>query len=221
MPEVISKDQRALNKALHQQNDNYGNRSDAAGLASRLGLAVQRMHEMNKCNSVLDYGTGKGKLVDRLRKELPDAINVSGYDPAVDKYSQRPNSSADILTCLDVLEHIEMSSIDAVLEDIKNLTNRFCYIVIDLQPAVKKLADGRNAHILLAPPDWWISKFSQLFSCVCTFPLYHKAGLPQKLVIACTNNNSSILDMYLFLIKLRIFEIELTGGVLQGMVKKE
>ena len=221
MAEVISEQQKALNKALHQQNDNFGNRSDAAGLATRLGLAIQRMHEMGKCNSVLDYGTGKGRLVDRLRKELPGKVKVTGYDPAIEKYSQRPKDAADILTCLDVLEHIEMSSIDAVLQDISKLTNRFCYIVIDLQPAVKKLADGRNAHILLAPSDWWITKFSHLFSCICAFPLHHKAGLPQKLVIACTNDNSSILDMYLFLIKLRIFDIELSGGVLQGLVEKE
>ena len=117
MAEVISEQQKALNKALHQQNDNFGNRSDAAGLATRLGLAIQRMHEMGKCNSVLDYGTGKGRLVDRLRKELPGKIKVTGYDPAIEKYSQRPKDAADILTCLDVLEHIEMSSIDAVLQD--------------------------------------------------------------------------------------------------------
>ena len=218
MAEVISEQQKALNKALHQQNDNFGNRSGYCWACNTFRDAIQRMHEMGKCNSVLDYGTGKGRLVDRLRKELPGKVKVTGYDPAIEKYSQRPKDAADILGCS---EHIEMSSIDAVLEDIKNLTNRFCYIVIDLQPAVKKLADGRNAHILLAPPDWWISKFSQLFSCVCTFPLYHKAGLPQKLVIACTNNNSSILDMYLFLIKLKIFDIELSGGVLQGLVEKE
>ena len=52
MAEVISEQQKALNKALHQQNDNFGNRSDAAGLATRLGLAIQRMHEMSKCNCI-------------------------------------------------------------------------------------------------------------------------------------------------------------------------
>ena len=36
MAEVISEQQKALNKALHQQNENFGNRSDAAGLATRL-----------------------------------------------------------------------------------------------------------------------------------------------------------------------------------------
>ena len=75
----------------------------------------------------------------------------------------KPDQPADILSCLDVLEHIELTSIDDVLQDINNLTRHFCYLVIDLQPAVKTLADGRNAHILLAPPDWWVSKIAAFY----------------------------------------------------------
>ena len=61
-----------------------------------------------------------------------------------------------------------MQSIDAVL-DVANLTKNFCYLVIDLQPTVKTLPDGRNAHILLAPCDWWITRVSQIFPCISAF----------------------------------------------------
>ena len=91
------------------------------------------------------------------------------------EFASKPEAPADILLCLDVLEHIEMSSIDAVLRDIHSLTRQFCYLVIDLQPAVKQLADGRNAHILLAPPEWWISRVAQLFTCQANFPIMHEA----------------------------------------------
>ena len=74
-----------------------------------------------------------------------------------------------------------MSSIDAVLADIKHLTNKFCYLVIDLQPAVKKLADGRNAHILLAPQDWWVMKLSQLFLALVHFRYITKQDYLKKL----------------------------------------
>ena len=121
------------------------------------------MNDFGACNSVLDYGTGKGKLVERLKRELPDSIKIMGYDPAVEEWKEKPNEPVDILVSLDVLEHIEMESIDAVLKDIARLTKNFCYLVIDLQPAIKKLADGRNAHILLAPPEWWVTRVSQLF----------------------------------------------------------
>ena len=220
MAEVISKQQRQLNAALHQHNNTFGNRADAAGLASKLPEALSRMHELGICTSMLDYGTGKGKLVQRLRAELPPTISVQGYDPAVAEFAQRPSEPVDILTCLDVLEHIEMASIDAVLREIHALTRQFCYLVIDLQPAVKTLADGRNAHILLAPPEWWTTRLAQLFPCITAFPIYHEAGLAQKLVIGAAHKPETLTLMYAFLIKLNVFGLRMQQGVLGGMVKR-
>ena len=220
MAEVISKQQRQLNAALHQHNNAFGNRDDAAGLASRLPEALQRMHELGICTSMLDYGTGKGKLVQRLRAELPPTISVQGYDPSVPEFAQQPSEAVDILTCLDVLEHIEMASIDAVLREIHALTRQFCYLVIDLQPAVKTLADGRNAHILLAPPEWWTNRVAQLFPCITAFPVYHASGLAQKLVIGAAHKPETLTLMYAFLIKLNLFQLRMHQGVLGGMVKR-
>ena len=31
--------------------------------------------------------------------------------------------------------------------------------MIDLAPAKKRLSDGRNAHVLIAPTDWWFSTY--------------------------------------------------------------
>jgi hypothetical protein len=216
LAQVISDEQRALNKALHAQSDQFGNRADGAGLAGNLPAALKRMHELGVCRSVLDYGTGKGKLVGRLRQELPAGITVNGYDPAVEAWEKKPNKPSDILTCLDVLEHIEMDSIDAVLRDIKALTRHFCYLVIDLQPAVKTLADGRNAHILLAPPEWWVGRIAQLFPCQASFPVMHARGLPQKLVIAATEHPQLLPLMYGFLIKMKLFDFAMSGGPLGG-----
>lgn len=221
MSNVISDEQRRLNQELHQENQNFGNRADGAGVAGNLPTAVKRMHELGICDSILDYGTGKGKLVEKLEAELPPSISVTGYDPAMPKFCKKPDKNSDIVVCLDVLEHIEMQSIDAVLNDIKKLTGKFCYLVIDLQPAVKKLSDGRNAHILLAPADWWVNKLSQLFPCISSFPIYHDAGIPQKIVIACANENQYLNYMYSFLMKLNIFNFSMRGGVLQGMIKSK
>jgi len=212
MGQAISEEQRALNKALHNKNATFGNRSDGAGLAGKLPIALQRMHELDLCNSVLDYGTGKGRLVERLRSSLPNSITVTGYDPAVEAWEHKPTQQSDILTCLDVLEHVEISSIDMVLQDIRSLTRHFCYLVIDLQPAVKRLPDGRNAHILLAPPEWWVARVAQLFPCQASFPVMHIRGIPQKLVIAATANPKILPLMYGFLIKMKIFDMAMSGG---------
>ena len=221
MSGVISEEQRQLNRALHAENKNYGNRADGAGVATNLPAALRRMHELGFCNTVLDYGTGKGKLVKHLKQNLPESIRVDGYDPAVEEYCVHPKDPYHVVICLDVLEHIEIESIDSVLNDIKRLTSHFCYLVIDLQPAVKTLKDGRNAHILLAPHDWWVTKLSQLFPCIATFPLYHESGSIQKIVIACTNNPSQLDLVYSFLMKLKLFNIRLAGGILGGRKTKK
>lgn len=216
MVNPISEQQLSLNRSLHKSDPAFGNRDSAAGVASRLPLALRRMHENNMCSSVLDYGTGKGLLVERLRRELPGSIKVTGYDPAVEDWSSRPESPSDIVTCLDVLEHVEIDSIDATLQDIRSLTKLFCYVVIDLQPAVKRLADGRNAHILLAPPEWWIARFGQIFSCMATFPIKHKCGQNQKIVLACTQHSNLLPHMYSFLNKINVYSLSMTGGTLKS-----
>ena len=111
---------------------------------------------------------------------------------------------------------VEMESIESVLKDIKSLTSKFCYLVIDLQPAVKRLADGRNAHILLAPCEWWITRVAQLFPCIASFPVMHSSGKPQKLVIAATEHRMHLPSMYGFLIKMKLFDFNMTGGPLGG-----
>ena len=182
-------------------------------MAARLPLALYRMHKLGICSSVLDYGTGKGFLVERLRAELPESIEVFGYDPAVDKWSCKPNFVPDILTCFDVLEHIELDSIDSIIDDIYSMNRNFCYVVIDLQPAVKKLADGRNAHVLLAPPDWWLSRFSRLFSCLTSFVLPHENGHIQKMVIVASKSTEMLPNVYSFLNKVNVYGKCFKGGV--------
>ena len=216
MAKTISEQQLALNRKLHDVNPDFGKRSGGAGLASRLPIALLRMHELGFCSSVLDYGTGKGLLVDRLKKELPSSIHVTGYDPAVERWSTKPTGKTDILTCLDVLEHVEIDFIDKVIKDIESLTKLFCYVVIDLQPAVKSLADGRNAHVLLAPAEWWIGRFSQVFSCISAFPIKHQSGHNQKIVLACTQDASNLPYVYLFLNKINVYSLSMKAGTLKS-----
>ena len=216
MSKAISNEQATLNRALHESDDSFGSRPDAGGLTSNLVPAINLMAQLGICSSLLDYGTGKGRLVKYLRSKLPDNILVNGYDPAVDRWLEKPNHSSDILTCLDVLEHVESESIDAVLSDIKALTSNFCFLIIDLQPAIKRLSDGRNAHVLLAPCDWWISRISQHFSSVAAFPLLHTIGAPQKLVVAASTNPAISPYMYSFLSKMNLFKVQMSGGLLKG-----
>ena len=209
----ISEEQLKLNQSLHQKNTSFGNRYSAPG-ARNLPFALRRMHEIGLCFSVLDYGTGKGLLVQRLRDELPSTISVSGYDPAVECWSKKPNEKFDIVTSFDVLEHVEINLIDNVINHLATLTRYICYVVIDLQPAIKQLDDGRNAHICLAPLDWWISRFGQRFNSMVSFPIMHSCGKAQKVVIACTHDARFLPQIYSFLNKINSYDLILEGGYL-------
>ena len=83
------------------------------------------------------------------------------------------------------------------------------------------MEDGRNAHILLAPQDWWINKFAERFECHITFPLYHNCGLAQKLVIVASDKPSMMQMMFGFLIKIDIFDLKQAGGILHTLAKKK
>lgn len=209
---LVSDSEISLNKSLHETDSTFGNRGTAGGFATRLPLAIKKLSSLGVCSSILDYGTGKGVLVDRLRNDLPPDINIDGYDPAVEKWSFKPvDKKYDLVCCFDVLEHIEPASIESVVSDICNYTSNISYAVIDLQPAIKSLEDGRNAHILLAPRDWWTALFSRYFSCNVSFVIPHSSGAPQKLVILSTNN----ID-YLPLLNLMIHKLQIAGLIMYG-----
>ena len=127
--------------------------------------AVNNSARFKAVRSILDYGTGKGGLVSLLKEsESLIDIDVQGFDPAVKEFSRRPIQSFDIVTCIDVLEHIDRDAIGDVIKDISSLLSGFLFFAIDLIPARKTLSDGRNAHIMLAPADWWSQQISAKFS---------------------------------------------------------
>lgn len=105
--------------------------------------------------SVLDYGCGRATLA----KALPDA-KVSEYDPGVPGKDHLPKP-ADLIVCTDVLEHIEPELLDTVMRHIYLLAARGAYLVIATRPARELLPDGRNAHLIVQPPEWWLGKLRQ------------------------------------------------------------
>lgn len=109
--------------------------------------------------SILDFGCGKGNLVEVLKKEYPN-IEIRGYDPANPKFSNQI-STVEMLISTDVLEHVEPNMIDDIMELLKN-TSALQYHLISCAPAKLTLPDGRNAHLIQETPGWWKNKFTQI-----------------------------------------------------------
>ena len=150
---LISDAYRQEQETLHE-NPNYGVASvHYAPLVTNLINKIQVTH-------MLDYGAGKGRLAKSID---PDhEIMVNHYDPGVKDWSDAPDS-AQFVTCIDVLEHIEPEHLDDVLDDLRRVTEFFGFFTVHTGPAVKVLTDGRNAHLIQEPPAWWLPKIMERF----------------------------------------------------------
>ena len=147
---LISDEYRQLNQDLHK-NPKYGSRKREA-----IYSELKTLTEATRSKTVLDYGCGKGEMARNLD-------NVTSYDPCVHEFSTKPEAKFDIVACCDVLEHIEPDCLLDVLNDIFGYADRAVYLVISTRPAGKTLADGRNAHLIVKPRDWWVELLAQNF----------------------------------------------------------
>ena len=149
-----------MQQELHK-NPHYGRAS--VEHAPSVAEAIQEA----QATEILDYGAGKGRLGEELKRLLPTPIVVHQYDPAIPKWSKSP-APCQFVACIDVLEHIEPHLIDNVLDHLQALTIKNGFFTIHTGPAKKKLSDGRNAHLIQKPMEWWIPMFSSRFQILKT-----------------------------------------------------
>lgn len=153
---LITPEYKELNKQLHKENPSYG----ISGI--NYAMSVMDLCFKYDTQDVLDYGCGKSTLANNL------PFKIKQYDPCIEVHSTLP-LPADIVVCTDVLEHIEPELIENVLAYIASLTNRVAYLVCANGKAKKTLNDGRNAHLIQQPADWWLKAISanlDVISCV-------------------------------------------------------
>ena len=152
--ETITAEYLQEQKILHR-NPNYGIAS--FGFAEQVGACIRHM----SAETVTDYGAGKKNL-----KKALDSLGVGGYvyqafDPVFPEYGEA--LEADLVCCIDVLEHVEPHLLDSVLADLRRVTQNIGFFTVHTGPAVKKLSDGRNAHLIQQSPTWWLARLSGHF----------------------------------------------------------
>src|SRR5262245_13807471 len=154
---TISTDYLALQKYLHE-NPSYG----VASLAYA-PIVADIMRKMGT-KSVSDYGAGKCNLKRGLTYHGIVEFDYFPYDPAFPEYGDP--KPADLVCCIDVLEHIEPDFVNAVIADLAVITVRLGFFSIATGPAKKVLSDGRNAHLIQEPSSWWLPRLCTLFEIV-------------------------------------------------------
>ncbi len=153
---VISEHYREQNRQLHESRDDYGRSSKM--WCEHIGRVVNEQ----RFDSILDYGCGKGEL----KAGMP-GFPIAEYDPAVPG-KDAPPEPADFVVCTDVLEHIEPVHLNAVIRDLARCTRHRLFFSIATTPSTKMLPDGRNAHLIVKPKEWWFQKLSAEFKIICS-----------------------------------------------------
>lgn len=160
-PALISEDYRRQNAQLHKDNLAYGvGAGRHADTIKKLVATLKRTDGLPP--AVLDYGCGKGYLQKAL------SFPIFEYDPAIvgKDESAKP---ADLVCCLDVLEHIEPDKLAFVLDDLRRCVRQVGYFVIHTDQAAKTLPDGRNTHLIQEGRDWWEERLRAFFAVAKVF----------------------------------------------------
>ena len=144
-------------KKLHASKK-YGVSSEQ--LVERINASIAG-HEFE---SVLDFGCGQSKMVDKLN--VPKKYR---YDPAIPAYDALPVDEVDLVVCTDVLEHVPEEELDDVLKELSSLSED-AYFVIGTALAYHTLPNGENCHCTVHNDDWWIKKLSGFYKHIKKLP---------------------------------------------------
>lgn len=109
--------------------------------------------------TVLDYGCGEGNMIAAIKNYFPN-LEMYGYDPGVERFSSIPEKT-DLVYSADVLEHFEPEFIDEGLKKLFAIAP-IHYHNIACHPAKKTLPDGRNCHLIVEQPNWWLEKINSI-----------------------------------------------------------
>lgn len=150
MPNLISTAYQAEQRRMHEVHDAYGVE------CLRYGKSIANLVVRNGIASLLDYGSGKGRIIEAVAPHLNGhRLEINLYDPGIEELAVTPEP-AEMVTCIDVLEHVEPECTADVIADIHRCARRMIFVTIGLTPAAKTLSDGRNAHINLRPSNEWL-----------------------------------------------------------------
>lgn len=123
--------------------------------------AIRKLVEEHKPERLLDYGSGKGfqYLVRRVHERWGGLLPYC-YDVGVRQLSTLPEGTFGGVLCTDVLEHIDEPDVPAILDTIlsKVEPRGFVLLGISCRPTKKTLPDGRDVHLTIQPPSWWVKQ---------------------------------------------------------------
>lgn len=124
--------------------------------------AIKALIDKHGSHTLLDYGCGKGQQYGAKATVQEDfGIMPTLYDPGVREFSRRPHTRFDGVICTDVMEHIDVPDVKAILKDVFRFSRQWVFFSICTREAKKTLPDGRNVHLTIKPSYWWEAKIEK------------------------------------------------------------
>jgi len=116
--------------------------------------------------SLLDLGCGWNEFSKQVKTALPETT-VVGADfscPGADVQCEASctpfeDKSFDVVTSFDMMEHLVECEVDAVLEEMARVSNRFIFS-ISYQDSVNKW-QGKTLHPTVKPEEWWMLRIAR------------------------------------------------------------
>jgi SAM-dependent methyltransferase len=152
-------------RELHEYDHDYG--TSSIKYIEEISVFINYL----KPRTVLDYGCGKGVLLNELARRFPE-IDFYGYDPAIHGRDVLPVQKADMVINTDVLEHIPERDLPEVMKNIASISENV-FFALHHALARQILPNGQNAHCTVKPPVWYCRLFSKFFDTVCLLDGQH------------------------------------------------
>ncbi len=171
---IINDDYKNQLKELHSNPKTFNN-------GRKQYEVVKDFLKTYSISTLLDFGCGKGGLIECIKEQHPEIKKVSGYDPGYEKFETLPTKTFDCVVSTDAMEHIEPEFLDSSLEIIDRMFSKYCFLRVACYPAKKHLPDGRNAHLIIQPPEWWLEKIkSKISGNIVHYEIKPFHGKPKK-----------------------------------------
>lgn len=125
--------------------------------------SIAALVEQHNPASLLDYGCGRGlQYLKRRVHERWGGLLPHCYDIGVNGLNEKPEGQFGGVICTDMMEHIDTPDVPAILSELLGFVEPggFLFLGISCRPTKKKLPDGRDVHLTIQPPSWWIDQIN-------------------------------------------------------------
>ena len=127
---------------------------------SKFREICQKEISRDEIKTVLDYGGGGSDWdapdfepeTGETAKQFFNLDHVCTFEPARNLMEK---TKSDCVVCMDVLEHIFLSDVPTVVDELFSLSKKLLVINVACYEAAALLPNGENAHVTVRSPAWW------------------------------------------------------------------